>query len=250
MSNHYILQFMAFPLNVIFAVAWLATLFFLYREKSGSSTMKFLLSMRATIISIVATVVGAIGIAFIPNFSTSIIFIAILLFVQSHLALVIFRGCRGVRGIRWRFLMNHAGLWLALFAGFWGASDTQDIRVQAFRDAPTREAFHKDGGSTFLDYNVRLLGFDVDYFDNGTPSHYEASVALGSDTATLRVNHPYALNFFEDVYLISYDTSRGSDTQYCIIQIVREPWKAVLFAGILMMLAGAVLLFIQGAKRR
>ncbi len=250
MSNNYILQFMAFPLNVIFAVAWLSTLLFLYRSKRGSTTVKFLLSMRATTLSIVATIVGAIGIAFIPNFSTTYPFIAILLFVQSHLALVIIRGYRNSLGIRWRFLLNHAGLWLALFAGFWGAADTQDIRVQAFKDAPTREAFYKDGGSTFLDYNVRLLSFDVDYFANGTPSHYEAAVTLGSDTATLRVNHPYALNFFEDVYLIGYDTSRGSDTQYCIIQIIREPWKAALFAGILMMLAGAMLLFIQGAKRR
>ncbi len=248
MSSPNIMQFMTFPMNVIFATAWLSVLFFLYRYKRNYKFVQFMLSMRATIISIVAIIIGAIGVAFIPNFSASIAFIAILLFVQSHLALVIIRGYRGEAGPRWSFIFNHVGLWLALFAGFWGAPDTRSYSVQAFKDAPTREAFDKRGSTFYLDYSIRLLSFDVDYFANGTPAHYKAVVTLGSDTATLRVNHPYPLNAFEDIYLTDYDTNRGSDTQYCTIQIVREPWKAVLFIGILLMIIGAAMLFIKGAK--
>jgi uncharacterized membrane protein HdeD (DUF308 family) len=35
-------------------------------------------------------------------------------------------------------------------------------------------------------------------------------------------------------------------TMNCVLQIVREPWRHTALAGILLMIAGALLLFIQG----
>ena len=61
----------------------------------------------------------------------------------------------------------------------------------------------------------------------------------------LRVNHPYQIRFGEDLYLSGYDTV---SQEYCILQIVREPWRYVTLAGIIMILAGALLLFIGGPK--
>ena len=50
-------------------------------------------------------------------------------------------------------------------------------------------------------------------------------------------------------WLTGYDTRNVGNTRYCILQIVRQPWKYVMVTGILMMLAGAVLLFINGPKK-
>ena len=65
----------------------------------------------------------------------------------------------------------------------------------------------------------------------------------------LEVNHPYAYRLGEDVYLTGYDVAKGNNSEYCILQIVEQPWKYVVVAGILMMLAGAILLFIKGPER-
>ena len=66
----------------------------------------------------------------------------------------------------------------------------------------------------------------------------------------IEVNDPYTRAFGEDVYLVGYDAAAGSESSYCILEIVREPWKYVTVAGIVLLLAGAVLLFIGGPSKR
>lgn len=97
----------------------------------------------------------------------------------------------------------------------------------------------------YLDYELELLSFDADYYENGMPRHYEAEVRVGKDTACLEVNHPYSYRWGEDIYLTGYERKNGQ-TAYCVLQIVRQPWKYVQLAGILLTLIGGVLLFIEG----
>ena len=93
-----------------------------------------------------------------------------------------------------------------------------------------------------------LNSFAVDYYPNGRPSRFSANVRLGNENVLLEVNHPYSYRLGEDVYLTGYDITKGNESNYCILQVVKQPWKYVMVTGILMMLAGAVLLFINGAK--
>ena len=62
----------------------------------------------------------------------------------------------------------------------------------------------------------------------------------------LKVNHPYRLSFSEDLYLTGYDRE-NERPQHCIVEIVRQPWKYLIHIGILMMMAGSVLMFAKGA---
>ena len=78
---------------------------------------------------------------------------------------------------------------------------------------------------------------------------FAADVRIGEQRTTLEVNHPHSYRLGEDIYLTGYDTRNVGNTRYCILQIVRQPWKYVMVTGILMMLAGAVLLFINGPKK-
>ena len=77
---------------------------------------------------------------------------------------------------RWRFLLNHAGLWLALFAGFFGSSDTRTLRIPLYKGEPAREAFDMNGVSYHLDYEMELRSFSVEYYPNGSPSRFAAEV--------------------------------------------------------------------------
>ena len=90
--------------------------------------------------------------------------------------------------------------------------------------------------------------YSVEYYPKESTSRFAAEVRLGDDEALLEVNHPYSYRLGEDVYLTSYDMASGNESKYCVLQVVIQPWKYIMVAGILMMLAGAVLLFINGPK--
>lgn len=148
-----------------------------------------------------------------------------------------------------RFILNHLGLWLALFAGFFGSSDVQTLRIPLYTGQPGREAYSMDGKAYYLDYELELYSFNTEYYPNGMPSRFAADVRIGNRRTTLEVNHPHCYRLGEDIYLTGYDTRNMGNTRYCILQIVRQPWKYVMVVGILMMLTGAVLLFINGPKK-
>ena len=120
----------------------------------------------------------------------------------------------------------------------------------AFKDMPVREAYRMDGTSVWMPYETELKEFRVETYSNGVPSMYEAELLIEGEPVALKVNHPYSKGFGENVYLTGYDAVAGEDTSYCIIQIVKEPWKYGAAAGIVLMLAGALLLFAAGPKKR
>lgn len=243
------IEFFAFPMNIVVAVLWLLLLSELYRRHTNSPIAKFLLSQQATYLALICAVVGgvAVGVAH-AEIARSWWFLAMLLFVMSHLVMITLRGWRNREGVRWRFLLNHAGLLVALFAGFWGAADVEELRVPLVAGRPTAEAYVREGRTILLDYEMELLDFESAYYDNGTPSDFAAEVKVDGVVTTLRVNSPYRVRLGEDIYLVNYEKDLVGRTR-CVVQIVRDPWQAVLAAGIAMMLAGAMLMFLQGARK-
>lgn len=268
-TGNFPVSFLAFPLNIIFAVLWLFILWILYKEYRNLGITRFLCSSKTSILSICLFIGGCLVIGLFPqlsdaeaqmrkgvlaslgcyNFMTTWIFIAILLLLLSNLAMITIRAYLHRKQARWRFILNHTGLWMALFAGFLGSSDIQTLRIPLYKGEPTREAFDMNGTSYYLDYEMELDSFAVEYYPNGRPSRFAANVRLGNKKTLLEVNHPHAYRWGEDVYLTGYDVSKGNESNYCILQVVKQPWKYMMAAGILMMLAGAILLFINGPKR-
>lgn len=251
--------FFAFPLNLILALLWYGVMWWLFKDRRKSIVTRFMLSGPATFISIgsfliLALVVGCTGIRSLVYTWPSV---AVMLFFQTVLFFVIMRGWRmptatGARlgAVRWRFLLNHAGLLLAVASAFWGAPDSETLRVMAIRDVAVKEAYRKDGTSVWLLYDLTLRAFDVETYDDGTPSMYKAEVSVGDDEVMLQVNSPYSRSLSEDIYLVGYDAAEGTDSGYCILEVVREPWKYAAVAGTIMMITGAVLMFIGGPARR
>lgn len=134
------------------------------------------------------------------------------------------------------------------FAGFIDSASEQTLRIPVFRDAPNNEAFTSEGERVFLDKPLQLTRFTVEHYDNGTPRYFFAEVSLDGKPVHLEVNHPYSAGWGEDYYLTSYDV-QSSEPAYCVVQIVREPLKYVMLAGIVMMLCGGFLLFLGGPDR-
>lgn len=238
-------EIFAFPLNIVTMALWGMVVYLLYKNRENSTVAKSLLSIHATWLSLGSMAATGIylGLQREPN-ATSWLVVVGILFTLTHLLLITMRGWRTAQGIRWRFTLLHAGLIIALGAGFWGAPDRVQLRTMLPTESTITHAYHLDGTMTNLGYALQLRGLDAEYNENGIPTHFETAVSIDNEDVTLRVNHPYNRTFSEKIYLVSI----GNDASYCVVEIVREPWQWASLAGIILLLAGAVMLFLRGPR--
>ncbi len=246
----------AFPLNLLMLVLWAVIVFMLWKSRKKSGFVRFMLSQGATYwaVGLFLAFCLAVGISGYRWLTGTWPFVAFMLYFQTVLSYVILRGWReptatGARlgAVRWRFLFLHAGLLVAVASAYWGSPDTETLKLQAFKNVPVAEAVRQDGRTSWLDYTLTLSDFTVQYGTDGNPSDYKAVVDVNDERVELRVNHPYAVTFGESLYLSGYDVAGG---EYCVLQVVREPWRYGILAGIAIMLLGALLLFIGGPRSR
>ena len=239
--------FFAFPLNLLLSLLWGIGLMYLWNRCPQSKVVRFLLSPAATLSALLLLLFSCLwlGLYGDPDFAASIPFVIILLYVQTVLFLITLRGWKNQAGtIRWRFLLLHAGLLLALGAGFWGAPDSTELRVVLETGQETQKAYFMNGDVSALGYTLRLDDYRAGYSDDGKPIDYEALISVnGGNPVHLYVNEPYPVKIGEDIYLASVSA------RHCVLQIVREPWRYCVLTGIVMLLAGAFLLFINGPRR-
>lgn len=245
MTGDFPVDIFTFPLNVIIVALWLFVVVYLYRNRSNIAWVESMLSIRATWLSLAVMVATGIylGLQREPN-STSWLIVAGMLFTLTHLLFITLRGWRTPQGIRWRFTLLHLGLILTLGAGFWGAPDRTQLRAILTDERPTEIAYHINGTATKLNHAITLRGLNAEYNESGMPTYFDATIEVDNKEATIKVNHPYNRTLSEKIYLVSID----SKASYCIVEIVREPWQWVSLAGIVMLLSGAVMLFIRGPR--
>ena len=240
-------DFFAFPLNLLIASLWMLGLVWLRKIHSNSVVVRFLLSPAATISAICLLMLSCLWIGFSGDrsFAESLIFVIVLFYVQTVLFLITLRGWRRPDGlVRWRFLLLHVGLLLAIGSGFWGSPDSEEYRMKLKCSETSGYAYRIDGKKTVLHYEVELQSVAAELSDDDKPAFYEAVISIDEqDPVMLSVNHPHSVSFGEDIYLSSV-----SDDS-CVLQIVREPWRYFALAGIIMMLVGAFMLFINGPRR-
>ena len=229
--------FFSFPLNLLLAALWMLAWGWLWKRYPRSSVVRFLLSPAATISSLALLILSCLwlGLSGDESFVQSILFVIILLYVQTVVFLITLRGWKRPGGqVRWRFLLIHSGLLLALGAGYWGAPDSYELRVKCAKGESVREAYEMDGGRRGLEYDLTVTDF----------ADYQAFVRVNEgEDVLIEVNKPYNVRFGEDVYISSVTDS------YCVLQIVREPYRYFALVGIIMLLVGAFLLFIKGPRR-
>lgn len=244
------MEVLAFPVNIILAILWVAAVLFLWRNHGKSRMMRFLLSPWTTVTSILLFASGCLVLGFTCDvrMTGSWWFVAELVFLMTVLLAVLLRGWRDASGkLRVRFILNHAGLLVVLVSLFCGIPDTDVLRMSLVPGQKSDTAFREDGSVDKLRYVISLDDFSTEYFDNGVPSVYEAKVRVDGSPVSIRVNNPFTARLGEQIYLVA---AGGSGDGGCVMQIVRQPWKYLTVIGILMMIAGAVMLFARGPQKK
>ncbi|MFZ4524247.1 MAG: cytochrome c biogenesis protein ResB [Chlorobium sp.] len=88
----------------------------------------------------------------------------------------------------------------------------------------------------------------------GTPKAFRSDVTVHNEsgqqtTATLEVNHP--INFMGwKLYQMGYDNEAGKWSKYSVIEVIRDPWLPAVYLGFFMIMAGNMLFFWNGIKRK
>lgn len=265
--GHFPVDFLAFPVNLALALLWIFLLWYPVRASVCPAFVQAMLSPAMTWTTLSLTAAGMLAVGLfrqmnpadalaqpgvagrlgLYDFTGTWIFAVIQFWLLSHLGMVTVRGFLQRRRRRVRFLLNHFGLWLALFAGFAGKADEQVLRIPAWPDRPAEAAYDAEGRRVFLGKELMLKDFRMDTYADGSPRHYRATVLCDGQELRLEVNRPRRTGFGERLYLAGYDT-RGPEPEYAVLQLVRQPYAGVMLAGILMMLCGAFLLFAGGAS--
>lgn len=242
----------AFPINVAVLFAALAGLWVLWREKPGGAVCRWLASGNASIALIAAFLIcclilgmkmqhaDAVSFPGFGNVRRTWWFILISIALMANLFVVILS--RRKKGIR--FILNHIGVLVALIGCFFGAPDHTVSRAIVSGEA-VHEAVGENGEIVPLPAAMKLDGFNVELDQRGNVRNYRALIDVDGKKVELRVNHPYRISMSEDVYLTSYDRD-NPEPQYCIVEVVRQPWKYLIWAGIVMMMAGGILMFARG----
>lgn len=247
-SDNFPITFFAFPVNAALLLPGAVLLWMLHKKKPTSLLAGLLASPATTFLLLAVSIATFVALEFIAWLRPdSWWFFFVFSALSAHLLFITFRGLKKRKKHRLRFLLNHAGLLLILAGGFAGSADTAQYRLRVFKEESTQQAFAPDGRNLRLPQAFRLERFDATYYSNGMPKNYEAHLKVGTENVLLRVNHPYRLSWTENLYLIDYEhRPEGEEAGHCTVEIVRQPWKPVQWTGIWMLMAGSLLLFVQG----
>lgn len=141
------------------------------------------------------------------------------------------------------FLLLHAGIFLVLFGGFFGAPDREDGQVLLEYNVPTHTAYQSNGEMLPLPFEMQIDTFYVDYYADGrSPKQFTTRFTIreirektSASKLTTAVNHPCSYRGYH-FYQSNYDPVRG---EYSVLKVVRDPWIVLVWIGIALLAIGA-----------
>ena len=134
-----------------------------------------------------------------------------------------------------------------------GATSALYVKAQNITDGDTTEGWISCGNFMFqyaalrLNENVSLIMLDRE------PRRYVSDVTVyikkgDTKNALIEVNKPFSIDGWK-IYQSSYETFRGKWSTYSVFELVKDPWLPAVYAGIVMLLIGSILLLFTKHKK-
>jgi len=152
------------------------------------------------------------------------------------------------------FFLNHFGLFLAMTTATLGNADMQRLKMITAMGESEWRALSPEGVVKEMPLAIELKKFIMETYDDGSPKRFASEIQILTKTGknietTVDVNKPYEVDGWK-IYQYGYDTAMGANSQISILELVSDPWLPFVYAGIYMMLGGAVCMFILGGRRK
>jgi len=141
-----------------------------------------------------------------------------------------------------RIILPHVAIALIVFAMSLGYFYNWRGKAVLLTTDKTNVFITKNKEIKIVPYALTLSNFKVDFYDSGEPKSFEAFIDVEENNATktisLRVNHPYKMRFGlgQDLYLISYDNLNPENPEYCVVELVNDPFQSLFLAGIILII--------------
>ena len=256
----------AWPVNGIVAVAFVALVIVMHALRSRIYAFRFLGSSEAAVPAIAYAVAltiimgltrqdggGAADLClrlhdmltFWP-FVLVYVYLAVILGLVVTSRVMLLRRTISLRSLAGVF--NHLGLLVVLVAGTLGNADMRRLKMVAVPHVAERRAVDAEARVQVLPFSVELQRFILERYDDGTPRRYASELKILTDdgqelAATVDVNHPLKVEGWR-IYQYGFDPVAGNASERSILDLVRAPWLPLVYVGMYMMLAGALLLLV------
>lgn len=116
----------------------------------------------------------------------------------------------------------------------------------------TKEGWVSNGSFAFPYKALHLNGKNSLVMPEREPQRFVSDVTVYTQEGcilqdTIEVNHPLKVAGW-NIYQLSYDETKGRWSNISIFELVRDPWLPFVYIGIIMMVLGAICLFINAPK--
>ena len=135
-----------------------------------------------------------------------------------------------------------------------GATYAVYLKVVNQKTQQMKEGWVSCGSFLFPYKAIRLDSLTSLVMPEREPQRFASEVKIytqeGTITeGTIEVNRPMEVEGWK-IYQLSYDETKGRWSDVSIFELVRDPWLPVVYTGIIMMMAGALCLFVNAQKRK
>ena len=151
-------------------------------------------------------------------------------------------------------ILSHLGLFLAMTTATLGNADMQRLKMIAVKGEPEWRALTTQQQIMKMPFAIELKEFVMETYDDGKPKRFASEVLIRTTTGeliqtTIEVNKPVEVDGWK-IYQYGYDMQMGAMSQTSILELVSDPWLPLVYTGIYMMLAGAVLMMLRAIPWR
>lgn len=142
------------------------------------------------------------------------------------------------------------------FTDFHSMGATYAVYLEAVnrKKGERKEGWVSCGSFLFPYKAIRLDSLTSLVMPEREPQRFASEVKVYTEQGTvmegtIEVNRPMEVEGWK-IYQVSYDETKGRWSDISIFELVRDPWLPVVYTGIVMMMAGAVCLFVNAQKRK
>ena len=134
-----------------------------------------------------------------------------------------------------------------------GATSAAYVEAVNKADGKSRQGWISCGSFAFPYHGLKLDERHSAVMPEREPKRFASSVSVYTKAGetfsdTILVNKPLNVDGWK-IYQLSYDEALGRWSDVSIFELVKDPWLPAVYCGIALMLAGAVLLFLNSGKK-